>query len=273
MSYQVPAAVQLVRLQVLDESKINLALVHPDFLDIRGDPTHNRLVPVLWGATGFVYRAKSFPEPPQSWQDVLKRSDLKGRIGLLAFPIALAHLLRSRQPDATTSGQNQHDDDSELGPSDELIKKGLKPVLEVVTVADNALSAGELLSHPNQAVVEMNSGESAFVLGQAQEMQGWKFVLPKEGAPLWILSLALTQATKAEPAGYALLNYLLETENAAAFCKETRQASTVQRIESLNLPAPVKPSYLRKIPLTELTVLHDFQGANAVHAALRQEDQ
>jgi spermidine/putrescine transport system substrate-binding protein len=263
MSYQVPAAVQLMRLQTLDTNKIDLTRVGSDFRGIPGDANQTRLVPLLWGATGLLYNTEQLNEAPVSWKSVFALPRLKGRVGLLNFPVELARRLKNR------AGANEvsNDEESELGPSDDTIVKGLKPILALAVLADNCLSTLTLTTRPREAVVEMNHGETAFL-----PAQHWQFVWPEEKAPLWILSFALTQETKAEREGYRFLNFLLDAETAVKLTNATHQASTVVSVERLKIDARLKPSYLREIPLTKIEILHDFQGASAVHAALQAKE-
>ena len=265
MSYQVPAAMQMTRLLALNASKLDWLKISSDFRDIPGDPTHNHAMPILWGLTGMLYNTQKFPEPPETWREVLTDGKRAGRVGALRSPIDVLTWLGGLSGKAS-----ERDESSDVGPSDQDIAKDLKPILKQVKFSKTSLSSMDLVNRENAEnsldVIQINAAEAGG-LSEAKKTN-WKFALPQNTSPLWILSLAVTNDSKMSAESLGLLNALTETEFAKSLSQTSHQSSTMLSTESSSLAAIYKPSYLRQIPLTKIQMEHDFLGARAVHEAL-----
>ena len=67
-NYYVPRLIQSGLVQKLDKSKLdNLGNAMEDFVDTSYDPGGEYNVAYLWGATGIIYNAETFPDAPKSW--------------------------------------------------------------------------------------------------------------------------------------------------------------------------------------------------------------
>lgn len=256
-SYQVPTAVQALRVQPLRTAKLhNIASIAMDFRGIPGDLNHERLVPVLWGLTGFLYDTKRLSgAPAESWHALLGQSNLRGKLALLPSTAELARWL----PVPSEA--------EEEGPTTIDVRRSLAPLLSMASFSSSYWSSADLLEGANPPlVVQMNHGEAA--MRPESKSGDWKFVLPEDGTSLWILSFALTREAQAESEAYAFLDYLLEAETALALVRATRQASTHSSLETSGLPAQIKPSYLRQVPLTRVLLLRDFSRAREIRALL-----
>lgn len=254
MSYQVPIATHLLRIQPLDLRLIkNLNAISADFRSIPGDMNHERLVPLLWGLTGILYRAKEFSNPPQSWAEVLERKPSAGqgrtpRIGLLSSTVDLTRLLKlpdTEMPD---------------------LRKPLADLIAKASLSRDFLSAASLFQSPETpSVIQINHGEARFAPANSPD---WHFVFPREKASLWILSMALTQEAQNTTEAHRFLDFLLQQKSAVAISRSARQASTNRWVEESELDPQLKPSYLRQVPLTQYMLWGDFSRSREIRALL-----
>jgi spermidine/putrescine-binding protein len=305
VSYQIPQAVQLLRLKDLNESNLDLSQAHDDFRDIPGDSGRRRVLPLLWGASGLVYNVKNLKSEPHSWHEIFANHELKGKVVLLGSPAHLAHLEKSLAASAGSSAATDSrdegvqgkdvDDESEVAESevapettavegaengadtpetDALLRRKYQTILQAARFSKTFLSSlswtksdvseGQSPPHAVPEVVEMNAGESSFT-----KDADWKFVLPQEKAPLWILTLAMVQGTQVEGDAYKFMRALTTVEGAKALSIESHQASTCRCLEQSSLDPRLKPSYLRSIPLTRMQMLVDFQTSQRLNSRLK----
>lgn len=254
-SYQLPLAFQLGRLQLLDSKKIeNWNATSPDFREIPGHPGINSVVPILWGLTGIIYDQRKTDEPG-SWPEILKNPKLKGKIALPASTIDVMRLLG---PKALSAAD---------------LSKPLATIEGAADFAPDFLSPSRLvvdkpLARPWLALV--SHGETAFAPWRGPE---WKFVLPEEGGALWILSLAIHANSRNQAEAYGFMDYVLRKETSEALTISFHQASTNRSLESSQLDARLKPSYLREIPLTKISLWKDFSRAREIRAYLVKSQQ
>lgn len=75
---------------------------------------------------------------------------------------------------------------------------------------DEALVAGEV------AVAHGYSGNMIVAIGDSDDPEGYTYVLPKEGATLWIDNMTIPTASEAPCTAHAFINFLLDAENGAA---------------------------------------------------------
>lgn len=256
-SYQIPHAIHAVKLQPLDPAKVRgFGSVSADFRDVPGELGNQRVLPVLWGATGILYDSSKFNSAPDSWKDVFSRGKSIGKVGLLASAIDLARWL----PEPAEGAE-----ESEEPLPEAVVRRTLNQLLSMATLSTSAMSSLELLTHKEFAAIQMNHGETAFL---PAESASWKFTLPEEKAGFWILSLAMTRETKSEAEVHRFLDHVMIAENSAKLALGARQASTNKAVETLDIDSRLKPSYLREMPLTRLSLLRDFRSARTLRGML-----
>jgi spermidine/putrescine transport system substrate-binding protein len=201
-------------LESLSEREIpELRNIHPDFLPIPSKPQSGRVAPILWGATGFAIDSEATDKMPQTWRELLNLSDIKDRLFLLSWPpLPLA----------------------------------MDPNLLKVKTPWQALR--ERKSPPPHVVI-VHHGETAFT---PFKDSSWRFVLPRDGAPLWTLSLVIgkNSVNKSEAAHFVA--FALQPELALETVRSSKQASTNRALENEKIDAKLKPHFLRQLNLTAL---------------------
>jgi spermidine/putrescine-binding protein len=252
-SYQVPLATQLGRIQTVNLVRLpNMSAISPDFLDLPGDRSLGRVVPVLWGMSGILLNREKAGHL-SSWSEVLRDPLLKNKVGLLP---STADFLRLIAP-AAEQGEKA---------SIHHLKRSASVWLAQAQLSDHFLSPKSLLVEGSSPLALMIShGESAFKPLNGPE---WKFVVPQEKATLWVLSFALGREVKAETESHQFLDFLLDKRTAISLVHDYRQASTNRRIEKENIDPRLKPSYLREFPLNHLVLLQDFSRAREMRDVL-----
>jgi spermidine/putrescine transport system substrate-binding protein len=251
-SYQVPLANQLGRIQPVDLTRLpNMSAISPDFLDLPGDRSLGRVVPVLWGLSGMLLdreRAGQFV----SWSEILRDPTLKNKVGLLPSTADFLRLVAPVESREKTSINH--------------LDRAISPWLGHAKLSNHFLSPKSLLTETDKPLALMIShGESAFKPLNGPE---WKFVIPREKATLWVLSFALARDAKAETESHQFLDFLLERKTAISLIHDYRQASTNRRIEQEKIDPRLKPSYIREFPLSQMVLLQDFSRAREMRDAL-----
>lgn len=258
-SYQVPAATQSNLVGQLDTSIVKgLFTISADLQDIPGDLNHDFLVPVLWGLTGFMYDSSKVEKTLDSWEDIFSNGKLAKRITLLNSPADLFAIATSRLPAAR--------DASGTDPV-AWLKKPLTEVLEASSLMPSLMNA-TLPPPAEKLVIQINHGETAFMKGDSKNK--WRFVLPKEKAPFWILSYAITAQGTHKPAAQKFLNFLLEKNSSVALMETSQQASASRNVEEMGINPMLKPSYLREVPLTRIHLWPEFNQGPAVANIVNQ---
>ncbi|MFV1994799.1 MAG: PotD/PotF family extracellular solute-binding protein, partial [Verrucomicrobiales bacterium] len=212
ISLEVLNELQLIR--DLDKSLLpNLANIDEDYLDLPFDPGNAFSAPYMWGTSLVAYRSDEIEDPEPSWA-LLWNESLKGKVAVMEDRqetlsialLALGYSLNSEDP-------------AELEPA------GLKTV-ELIRKVDarlgddaavrKGLDSGAILAGM------CYSGDAAMV---AAENENVAFFIPREGAPLWIDSLAITKDSSNAEAAHLFVNFMLDAENAAANSNYTWYAS------------------------------------------------
>ncbi|HXT19215.1 MAG TPA: spermidine/putrescine ABC transporter substrate-binding protein [Thermoanaerobaculia bacterium] len=196
----------------LDKAKLpTVSNLDPRFLDQRFDPKNRYTLPYLWGTTGLGYDQKKLG-PIDSWQ-ALFEPRFKGRILMLddereVFGVALRLLGRSI---------NERDP-AMLARAAEMLKRQ-KELVATYNSADfaNLLAAGDVdLAHGY-------SGQLAEVV--AAHPDRLAYVLPKEGATLWIDNVAIPAKARHAEAAHRFIAYVMEPETNAKIVNGVHYAS------------------------------------------------
>jgi len=211
--YMVRILIHLKLLRPLDKSRLrNLGNLDPRFLNKEFDPKNGYSLPYVWGTTGYGYDKTKAAGDQDSWAPLFDPKS-KGQILMLddmreCFAVALkyqGHSLNSTDP-------------AVLKQAADLLKKQ-KPLVKTYNSGDyeNILAAGDVwFSHGY-------NGQLAKVV--ASDPKRFAYVLPKEGATLWIDSVCLPAAARNVESIYAFLDYILEPEVNARIVNGIRYAS------------------------------------------------
>jgi spermidine/putrescine transport system substrate-binding protein len=198
--YMVFAMSKLGLLRELDMAQIpNFKSIDPKFLKKQFDPTNKYSVPYDWGTTGIAINRSLYKGKITGWKDLFGNADLAGKVTLLddvretvgAALKSLGFSLNTKNPD-------------ELKKAKDLLFK-IRPRVKAFT------------SEPMMPLV---NGETAVAHAymsdalQARRQTGGKieYIIPEEGATLWIDNLVIPTGAQNVKEAQALINFLLEPE-------------------------------------------------------------
>jgi spermidine/putrescine transport system substrate-binding protein len=225
---QTSRAIQNMKIQPFKTEEIaGFENVSRDFVELPEKlPT---TVPFLWGLLGFVYDTKTV-KPVKTWADVFDLPrETKIALKPLDFEIQRLAKLGLPQPLAENALQDR-----------------VRKFNSIYKKTETFLASSEAKEAEGDVV------EVSFSEGTLDAYKDMDFVLPNDGALMWILSFALgADAVNLEEAK-AFVSYVLNPEVAIEISHLNHEASTNKGVESSGLLPTQKPSSLRRIPLTIL---------------------
>jgi spermidine/putrescine transport system substrate-binding protein len=225
--YMVFAMTKLGLLKPLDYTKIpNAKSLDPRWLKKNYDPSNTYSVPYDWGTTGIAINRTLYKGQIKGWKDLFGNPDLAGKVTLLddvretigAALKAQGFSLNSKNPD-------------ELAKAKELLFK-VRPRVKAFT------------SEPMMPLV---NGETAVAHAymsdalQARKQTGGKidYIIPEEGATLWVDNLVVPTGAQHLDEAHALINFLLEAKSNAQTVQSVLVAPTNKDTFAL-LPADLQ---------------------------------
>ena len=233
--YMVRILIQLKLLRPLDKTRLpHWSNLDPRFLDKEFDPKNEYSLPYVWGTTGYGYARQRVAGTPDSWAPLFDPSN-RGEILMLddmreCFAVALKHLGHSLNST----------DPAVLKQAADLLKKQ-KALVKTYNSGDyeNILASGDVnYSHGY-------NGQLAKLA--AKDPSKFAYVLPREGATIWMDSVCLPARARNVESIYAFLDYILEPEvnarivNGISYASANLAARPLIRPEILNDPAIYPP--------------------------------
>jgi spermidine/putrescine-binding protein len=233
--YMVRILVHLNLLRPLEKSRLkNLGNLDPRFLDQDFDRGNAYSLPYVWGTTGYGYNRPRAGRAQDSWAPLFDPAN-KDQILMLddmreCFAAALkylGHSLNSTEP-------------AVLKQAADLLKKQ-KPLVKTYNSGDyeNILAAGDVIySHGY-------NGQLARLA--LREPEKFAYVLPKEGATLWMDSVCIPSRARNIESIYAFLDFVMEPEinalivNGISYASANVPARKFIRPEILDDPAIYPP--------------------------------
>jgi len=226
--YMVRILVLSKLLRPLERGRLrNFGNLDPRFLDQEFDPGNRYSLPYVWGTTGYGYNIPRAGRREDSWAPLFDPAN-KDQILMLddmreCFAAALKHLGHSLNST----------DPAVLRQAADLLKKQ-KPLVKTYNSGDyeNILAAGDVV------FAHGYNGQIAKVV--AREPAKLAYVLPREGATLWMDSVCIPARARNVESIYAFLDYILEPEVEARIVNGISYASA-------NVPARhfVRPEILQ----------------------------
>jgi len=229
--YMVRILIELGLLRPIERARLKgFENLDPRFLDKQFDPKNAYSLPYVWGTTGYGYNRVKAGRAQDSWAPLFDPAN-RGQILMLddmreCFAAALkfqGHSLNSTDPGI-------------LRQAADLLKRQ-KELVKTFNSGDyaNILAAGDVwFAHGY-------NGQLAKVA--AADPQRFAYVLPKEGATLWMDSVCLPRRARNVESIYAFLSYILEPEvnarivNGISYASANIPARKFIRPEILNDPA------------------------------------
>lgn len=205
--YMAEALIAEGLLEPLDHAEIpNLKNLAPEFRALPFDPGNKFTVPWMAGTVGIVVNTELIAEPVQTYADVFQEKH-RGKIVVLddAREVATWAL--------ATLGHDINDiTDETLAKAKELMATWL-PLVKVYD-SDSPKTA---LLNGDVALGIVWNGEGALLLGESDKFE---WVLPKEGAHMFVDSLAIPKGAKNPEAANAFMNFILRPEISAMISEE-----------------------------------------------------
>jgi len=201
-------------LSKIDISKIpNFKNVDPQFLNLDFDPNQQYSVPYLWGTTGMIINKKYIHETDESWS-ILFSNQYINKIAMLNNPFELF------APPLKLLGESINPDNLEIIEKAEQMliiqKEFIYGYLDVMTIVD-------LLISEEIWAAQIYSGEG---ISAIDENKNLVYMIPREGAPIWLDNFVIPRDSKNIEAAYKFLNYINIPEVNATIATELWYATT-----------------------------------------------
>lgn len=223
--YMTEAMIDEGYLEPLDYSLLpNFENISGQFLGQFFDPENEYSVPYLWGTTGLVYNNTRVDAAVTSWQDMF---DYDGPVAWLDEPqvmLAVGLLLEGYPP-------NPEDEDQIADARDLLIENGGN----VRTI--ESINLIQLMETGEVDMAVLYSGE-AYQLLEACECEDFTYVIPDEGANIYIDSVSIPTGARNIPLAHAFIDYLMDPQVAADISNYVVYASPNSQVEALGLIDP-----------------------------------
>ena len=214
----------------LDHSKLPaMRNLSASFLNLPYDKNNAHSIPFLWGTTGIGYNKTKVTDPVDSWS-ILWNPKYKDRILMLddareVFGAALKWKGRS------VNSKNR----TELEEAKSLLIQQ-KPLVKTY----NSGSFDEVLLSGDVWLAHGWSGQLAKAADQNKDLA---YIVPKEGATIWIDNLAIPKGAKNIAEAYAFIDFCLSPEiageitNFSGYASPNEAAKTFIKPDILNDPA------------------------------------
>jgi spermidine/putrescine-binding protein len=212
----------------LDFSKIpNFKYIGKQHINRPWDPEQKYSIPYLFGTTGMVMNKKYIKADTDSWK-VLFDKRYKGKLAMLNnnFEVigAASKLL----------GYSVNDSSREKMTKVEAILHEQKPLiqgyLDVMTIKD-------LMIEEKLWAAQIYSGEG---LAAVDENENLVYIIPKEGAPIWVDLFFIPRDAKHKEEAHLFLNYILRPEINAAIASELWYATPNEAAKPLMDPEVIQ---------------------------------
>ena len=195
----------------------NFKNIGRDFRALGYDPQNTYSVPYLWGTTGIAFNTKYIPADTDSW-NVLFEKKYSGKISMLNSKeeVIIAALIRDGHP------LHGHDVGSMDRAHLEKITSILveqKPLLrgyeDPITIRDSMI-AEELWA------AQMYSGDALFAQSENENIQ---YMIPKEGATIWVDNLAVPRDAQNKEMAESFINFVLRPDIGAEIANYVQYAT------------------------------------------------
>src|SRR5690606_3916695 len=213
-----------------------------DFRSLDYDPNDHYLLPLTWGLNGFVVDARDSESVAESLDEILSVSgDKKHKISVLPEPSEIFALMVKLRPVVRTF--------VETGNESEL-KKEIREIKPLLRDFDN--DPRKLLESGDFRAAQAPNG---LVAGWLNENTGFRYVLPKEKASLWVRSIGIATGARDVALSRRILNHLLDPVVAEELVRTNEQATTLTTVDEKKLPPLQRAQFIRMVPLSRVELL------------------
>ncbi len=215
-TYMMPSLLNLKLIQPLDHTKLpNIKNLKVEFTKVAIDPGNKYSLPYMWGTSGLAVRYENLDPAKNSWGLLFDPEMAIG--GVILFDTArdaigsalkyLGYSLNSTDP-------------KEIG-------EAVKLLSQVKTSKnfqgfDNGIGGLNKVMSQIATVAQSYSGDSSRA---AEEDPALQYIIPKEGAEIWLDLVAIPEKAPNLELAHKFLNYLMEAKVAAQLATFNRAAS------------------------------------------------
>ncbi|QOV87946.1 ABC transporter substrate-binding protein [Humisphaera borealis] len=228
-------------IQKFDRAKLsNFSNLDPTLLGKGFDTANEFSVPLFWGTTGIGYNKKKVTDPVNSWA-ILFDPKYKGKVAMLNDPREMVTSVLRRDGKEPNSK-----DPAILNAAIEVLKlqkKAVAPIYDVDGIYEK-LAAGDV------ALAQGFNGQFYKEVVKKPEELG--FIVPKEGATLWIDNLSIPTASTRVANAHKLVDFLMRPDVAAraadfaAYATPNRVGRSKVKKELLDNPIIYPPADVLK---------------------------
>lgn len=227
--YVIPDAIAGGYLAELDYDNIpNAKHVDDKFKSPSYDPGNKYTLPYMWGTTGLGWNTKEVAEGVTRWSNVFDESFLKKYNKRVTMMTEGRELIGAALKSLGRSLNSV--DDNELQEAKQALLKQ-KPYLAKYADATDyipGLAGGQFwVSHAYNGDIYVAKGDNPDL----------KYVIPKEGATLWVDNMTIAKGAPNKAAGEAFINYVLKPEVDALISNFRYYANPNKDARDLVLPA------------------------------------
>ena len=236
------------KLERLDPNQLpNGKNIASRFRGFPADPKNEFSVPYMWGTTGIAFNRKQFGPPPDSWA-VLWDPKYTPKMTML-----------DDMREAFVAAMFANGDDPRK-PTAEAIDRAKRKLLERKPL-DYDSSPQMKLIVGDTWIAQAYNGDALQAAESEERRADLGFVIPKEGATIWIDNMCVAKGAKNRDLAHAFINYLLRPEVSAAISNFKKYANPNEAArphilkEILGNPViyPSESDLQRCFPLAELS--------------------
>lgn len=218
-------------LSAIDKEKLaNFKNLDDQFLNLTFDPGQTYSIPYLWGTTGIIINRKYIEENTDSWS-VLFNRDHSGRIAMLNNPYEVLSAPLKIMGKSINSRETEVLEEAGFMLMEQ--KEYIAGYFDAVAIADK-------LVNEEIWAAQIYSGEG---LAAMDENEYLDFIIPAEGAPIWLDTFVIPRDAENRDAAHEFLNFILDPEINASIASElwyataNREALKYMDHEVLESPA------------------------------------
>jgi len=199
----------------LDKNNIpNIKNIDPAFINPIYDPGSRYCIPYQWGTTGIGYNINATGKEIQSWDDVFDPA-FEGRISMQSGPretLGAILIYLGYSPNTTNP--------LEINEAVKFLKSQSNLIaIYAPDTGDSLLAAGE---------VDIAHEYSGDILSMMPDNPDIRYVIPEEGAVIWVDSMCLLANAHNKKNAELFMNYILEPEVGAALSNYIKYATPNQ---------------------------------------------
>lgn len=212
--YMVARMIEEGLLLELDYSKIpNTANIDAQYLNLQYDPQQKYSVPYMWGTTGIIYNTKMVDKAPTGWMDLFT-TEQKGELLIFDNPRdCLGIALKALGYSFNTT------DEAEIAAAADLLisqkEKGIVQAYVMDQIFDKMIN--------NEAA--MGTYYAGDYLTMVEENPDLAFVMPEEGANLFVDPMCIPTCCENYEGALAFINFMCRDDIVLRNCEETGYSS------------------------------------------------